>query len=210
VALTISSPNTDRSLLTAAERRAAAGLAASDTSKDAVLVPLANYVDAMITKACNVAAAGAIPPTLRLESVVETFDFKSAQNGLFLARQPVTEVTAVTEAGSELSSGDWELEGRGLYRSTGSERMTWSVGQVSVSYSAGYSTVPYDLKYAAIKFMQAELNTAGRDPLLRRVSIPDVIDKEFWVDPTKSEIVPAEVLSILERGGFINKWDWMR
>lgn len=210
MSLSIPSPNTDRSLLTTAERRGAAGLASTDSSKDAMLNALGGYVDSMITKACNVASVAAIPPTLRLESVVETFSFKSCQNGLFLARVPVVEITAVTEAGSELAEDDWRLEGRGLYRVAGSADTNWSVGETVVSYDAGWATVPDDLKYAAIKFMQAELNTAGRDPLLRRVSIPDVIEKEFWVDPTKSEIVPAEVLSILERGGFINKWDWMR
>lgn len=210
MALTISSPNTDRSLLTIAERRAAAGLAAGDTSKDAILNPLGNYVDAMITKACRVAQAGVIPPTLRLESVVETFQFKAAQNGLFLARRPIVEVTAVTEAGSELAADDWDVDGQGLYRMAGSERTTWSIGETSVSYSAGFSTVPDDLKYAAIKFMQAELYTSGRDPLLKSISIPDVISKEFWVDPSKTEVVPAEVISILDQGGYINKWDWMR
>lgn len=197
-------------MLTLAERRAAAGLAVGDNSKDAILNPLGNYVDAMITKACKVEASGVIPPTLRLESVVEAFQFKSAQNGLFLARTPVVAVTAVTEAGSELSSDDWELDGRGLYRSTGSERTTWSVGDVSVSYSAGFATVPDDLKYAAIKFMQAELSQGSRDPLLKRKKIEGVSEYEYWVDPTKDSVIPADVMDILDRGGLINKWDWMR
>lgn len=210
MALTISSPNTDRSLLTVAERRAAAGLSSNDNSKDAELNALGGYVDAVITKACNVAQAGAIPPTLRLESVVESFEFKSLQSGLFLARKPVVEVTAVTEAGSALAADGWELDGQALYRVSGSARTEWGIGEAAVTYSAGYATVPDDLKYAAIKFMQAELVSKGRDPMLRRYSIPDVIEQEFWVDPTKDDIVPAEVMAILTRGGFVNKWPWMR
>ena len=50
----------------------------------------------------------------------------------------------------------------------------------------------------------------------------DAMDSSSTYDPTAKQkaqaktaripikIVPAEVLSILERGGFINKWDWMR
>lgn len=210
MALTIDTPNTDRSLLTQAERRAAAGLAPTDGSRDVKLNALGGYVDAMITKACDVARSGVIPPTLRLETVVETFNFKSTQDGLFLSRKPVVEVTAVSDAGSALTTDDWELDGQGLWRVSGSTRTYWGVGETSVTYSAGFATVPDDLKYAAIKFMQAELQSGGRDPLLKRFSIPDVIEREFWVDPTKDSVVPADVMDILERGGFVNKWAWMR
>ena len=210
MALTIPTPNTDRSLLTLAERRAAAGLAAGDNSRDAILNPLAGYVDAMITKACRVAASGVIPPTLRLETVVETFEFKSCQNGLFLGRKPVVEVTAVTEAGSALTSDEWDLDGQALYRASGDARTYWGMGDISVTYSAGYATVPDDLKYAAIKFMQAELSQGSRDPLLKRKKIEGVSEYEYWVDPTKDSVVPADVMDILDRGGFINKWDWLR
>lgn len=210
MALTISSPNTDRSLLTLAERRAAAGLSAGDNSKDVILNPLGNYVDAMITKACRVPVSGVIPPTLRLETVAETFQFKSCQSGLFLGRKPVVAVTAVTEDGTALTSDEWDLDGQQLYRASGDARTYWGIGETAVTYSAGYSTVPDDLRYAAIKFMQAELHTSGRDPLLKRIVLPDVIEKEFWVDPSKTDVVPAEVMSILDIGGYINKWDWMR
>lgn len=208
--LTIATPNTDRSLLSTAERRAAVGLSSDDSSKDALLAPLGGYVDALITKACKVAQAGVIPPTLRLETVVETFQFKSAQSGLFLSRRPVVEVTAVTESSSALASDGWEIDGQALYRSSGSARVDWGTGATSVTYSAGYATLPSDLKYAAIKFMQAEWQTSGRDPLLRRKSIEGVSEYEWWVDPTKDSVIPADVLDILERGGFINKWSWMR
>jgi hypothetical protein len=106
--LTISSPNTDRSLLTLAELRAAAG--ATDGSQDAVLTPLGNYVAAMITKACNVARAGAIPPTLRLETVSETFRLKSQQSSLVLARRPVVSFTSVTISSSESDTSDYEYD----------------------------------------------------------------------------------------------------
>jgi hypothetical protein len=208
--LTIASPNTDRSLLTLAERRAAVGLPEGDSSRDAELTAMGHYVDALITQACGVVKSGVIPPTLRLETVVETYQFKSVQNGLVLSRMPVVEVTAVTEAESGLDTSDWDLDGQSLFRFNGSARTTWAIGEVAVTYSAGYAVVPYDLKYAAIKFMQVEDTSGSRDPLLKRIVLPDVIEKEYWVDPTKDQIIPSEVLSILERGGYINRFSWMR
>lgn len=68
--LSIPSPNTDRSLLTRAQLRAAVGV--EDGSKDAALIDLGNYVAVVTAQACRVATAAGIPPTLRLETVVET------------------------------------------------------------------------------------------------------------------------------------------
>src|SRR3954471_20044209 len=109
--LTIASPNTDRSLLTLEEIRVAAGLAPTDNSKDATLVPLGAYVSASITSACKVAKSGVIPPTLRLETVTETFLFKSLQRSLVLARRAVTAITSVTENNSVLSTDDYTIDG---------------------------------------------------------------------------------------------------
>ena len=63
--------------------------------------------------------------------------------------------------------------------------------------------MPDDLARAAIKFVQAAWNQGSRDPLLRRVRVEGVSEREYWVDPTKDSIVPADVMDILERGGFV-------
>lgn len=206
--LIITSPNTDRSLLTLAELRAAVGV--TDSSKDAQLQALGNYTAAAITQACKVAKAGAVPPTLRLETVTESFKFKTQQDAIFLARKPVVEVTGVTEDSSSLTDTDWEVDGHGLYRLTSSERAQWAMGQTTIVYSAGYATVPDDLKFAAIKFVQAEWAQGARDPLLKRISREGVGEREYWVEPSKDSIIPGEVMDILERGGYVNKFGWMR
>lgn len=207
--LTIETPNTDRSLLTLAELRAAAGV--SDNSKDAVLVPLGNYVSAMITKACKVAIAGAIPPTLRLETVTETIRYRSRSgkaDGLVLARRPVVEIVSVTEHGNEISASNYELDAAAsiLYRMSGTCPIRWyCLGDIVVEYSAGYEVVPDDLKYAAIKFVQAELVTGSRDPNLKSLEIVGVSRREWWVsDKQVTSIVPGEVMDILVRGGYVN------
>jgi hypothetical protein len=212
--ITIASPNTDRSLLTLAELRAAAGV--SDNSKDATLVPLGDYVSASITSACKVAKSGVIPPTLRLETVTETFLFKSLQKSLVLSRRPVVEVASVTQTESLLSATEYTLDAAAgiLYRANiagYSYTMPnglygwWPCGNTVVEYSAGYAVVPADLKYAAIKFVQAEVSTGSRDPNLKVLDIAGVSRREWWVsDKQTTTSVPPEVMDILIRGGYVN------
>lgn len=206
--LTIAAPNTDRSLLTLPELRSAVGV--SDTSRDTELSALGGYIAAAITRACKVATAGATPPTLRLETVTETFRPTIGQAALFLARKPVVSITSASEDGSSLTSDEYENDGHGLYRLTSDERLDWVAGQHVIEYSAGWATVPDDLKFAAIRFVQAEWQQGSRDPLLKRIHIEGVSEREYWVDPTKDSVVPAEVMDILDRGGYINKLGWMR
>lgn len=204
--LTVTSPNTDRSLLTAAELRTAAG--ASDNSQDASLALLGGYVSSSIAKACNVAVDGVTPPTLRLETATDTFRLVGSQRELILSRRPVVSITSVTENGTLLTAADYEVDADAglLYRLSSSVRIYWPGVTIVIVYPAGYATVPDDLKYAAIKFVQAELQQGGRDPLLKRRKIEGVSEYEWWVDPTKDSIIPAEVMDILLRGGYINTW----
>ena len=202
--LSIPSPNTDRSLLTRAQLRAAVGV--EDGSKDAALIDLGNYVAVLIAQACRVATAGGIPPTLRLETVVETIVLGTPSEWLDLARRPVTTINSVIENGNEIDSIGYRLAGSAgrLQRRSGTMAALWPQDcDIVVTYSAGWATVPDDLARAAIKFVQAEWNQGSRDPLLRRVRVEGVSEREYWVDPTKDSVVPADVMDILERGGFV-------
>lgn len=201
--------NDDRGLLTTAELRAAAGV--SDSSQDATLVPLGRYVSAVITKLCGVKQAGIIPPTLRLETVTETFFFKSLQKNLVLSRRPVVEIVSVTESDTELSTTDYQFDAAAgiLYRKslTGwcPNYGWWALGNTVVEYSAGYDEVPDDLKYAAIKYVQSEISQGTRDPFLKRIRIEGISEREYWVDTSKASTqTPPEVMDILRRGGYIS------
>jgi len=207
--LTIPSPNTDRTLLTIAELRAAAGV--SGTSRDTELTALGGYIGAVIASACGVARVGAIPPTLRLESVVETFycGGTHSRDALQLARLPVAAITTVTESTSTLSAADYQLDGTMLYRMSSTRRSCWHFGPVVVAYNAGWAVVPDDLKYAAIKFVQSALVQGGRDPMLKRKVTVGVSEYEWWVDPSKDSVVPAEVMEILNMAGYVNRWAWI-
>lgn len=207
--LTIPSPNTDRSLLTLAELRVAAGV--TDNSRDAELTLLGDYISATITSACHVLTAGAIPPTLRLESVTETFRtrYSSHPQALPLGRRPVVAITSVTEDTTVLATTDYEEDQNLLYRLSGSRHIRWPCTAVLVAYSAGYATVPADLKYAALKFARATVQTSDRDPALKRKVTQGVSEYEWWVDPTKDKVIPPEVFDILVSGGYVRQWSWL-
>jgi hypothetical protein len=205
--LSVTTAAADLTLLSIAEMRAAANL--TDGSRDTELRTIAAYTAAVITKACRVSTDGAAPPTLRLESLSDTYRLKSSQNCLILSRVPVVELTTVTENDVELDPAtDYEVEASSglLYRLSGDARICWPCGVIVVEYDAGWETVPDDLKYAAIKFIKAGLQQDDRDPLLKRKVTQGVSEYEWWVDPTKESVIPGEVMDILERGGYVNTW----
>lgn len=204
--LTITYPNTDRSLLTQSELRAAVG---TNPISDPNLLLLGSYVSASITKACKVAAAGAVPPTLREEGVSETFRLKTRSGYISLARKPVVEINTVVENDAAIDLSNVEVDGVLVYKLSGNCRIWWC-GKVEIDYTAGYETVPDDLKYAAVKFVQTALITDGRDQLLKSKTIEGVSSYEWWVDPDKDTVVPPEVLRLLIDGGYVTQFGWMR
>ena len=202
--LTVTTAAIDLTLLTQAERRAAVGVA--DASKDAELATLEARVAALIVAACNVARGGVTPSTLRLETLTETFRLKSSQGYLQLSRRPIVSITSVTEDDDALVAADYEIDGYQLRRIDTDEPSNWPTAKTVVVYTAGWSTVPETLKSAAVKFMQAEWQQGDRDPMLKSKSIEGVSSYEWWVDPTKDSVVPADVMDILQRGGYMNTW----
>lgn len=219
--ITIPSPNTDRSLLSITELRAAAGV--TDGSQDATLTLMGNYISAVITRACKVVVAEEIPPTLRLESVVETIRPRSHRPGIgnlasfSLARGPVVAVTSLVENDVTLTEGtDFELEGRIVWRISANARTWWWYGSIPeanrkivIDYSAGWAIVPDDLKYAAIRMVRTEVQRSERDPNLKMRRIEGVSEHQWWVDPTIDTVIPPDVQDILERGDYVNRWSWM-
>lgn len=206
--LTVTSAAGDLSLLTIAELRAAAGVA--DKSMDDTLKTLGERVASAIAAACRVAKGGTTPPTLRQETLTETFRLKSPHCELVLARRPIVSITSIVEDDETLDADDYEIEASaGMLRRLDDIGCptTWSYrSKITVVYAAGWATVPADLKFAAAKFVQALTQEGDRDPLLKSESIDGVGSFEWWVDPTRSSVVPADVMDILDRGGYVNRW----
>lgn len=196
--LTVTTPAADPTLLTLAELQAAVGDAGVS---DAALTALGQRVAAVIARTCSVPAAGATPPTLRLETLSETIEVGTASATLVLARRPVTEIVTVTEDGTALESGAWRLDAAaGLLRRRSADGPTlWPCdSDIEVAYAAGWATVPDDLKLAAAKLAAVFWSEGERgDPSLRSVEIPGVISKTFWVGPSDDPAIPAEVLDLL-------------
>lgn len=202
--LTIVTPNTGRLLLTRAE--IAAVVSETDGAK---LDALNARVSAMITRECRVASVGATPPTLRLETVTDTYRLKSRQGELILSRRPVVEFTSVIEGETELTEGtDYECERSAglLYRLSDDDRVLWSSGLIVVTYSAGWQTVPYDLRELACKLATMIASESGQNASLGSMEIPGVISETYRFGRPDDPLFPAEIMEGLQRGGYVNSW----
>lgn len=201
--LSIVTENTDRLLLTRAEIGAV--VPETDTAK---LDALNARISALIVKACRVAAAGATPPTLRLEAVADTYRLKSSQEALVLSRMPIVSFASVVEAGTTLTEGtDFECDKSAglLYRLSANDRSCWSSGLIVVSYSAGWQSVPHDLRELACKLATMIGSESGRDASLGGMEIPGVISETNRFGRPDDPLIPAEILEGLQRGGYVNR-----
>ena len=203
--LTISSPNTDRHVLTQAETRVAIGDNGSISSTK--IDTLRSRVAAVINRVCHVVTAGATPPTLRLETVAETVRLRKSAELLLLSRRPIASVTSVVEDGPTLAATDYEiLAAEGLLRRlSDDEPSTWLVAKIVTTYSAGWQTVPNDLKEAACKLAAVLWSEGERvDPNLRREVEPGIMEREYCVSPASDPLIPAEVMDLL--APYRNHW----
>ncbi|HEV7337024.1 MAG TPA: hypothetical protein VGO06_13715 [Bosea sp. (in: a-proteobacteria)] len=196
--LTVVTPAADRKLLTEAEMRAAAGLPADDASQDPALAALNDEVSAILTTACRVARAGVIAPTLRQETLSETF--RSTCDGeMWLSRHPVASVTSIHRDSDLVAPEGYAFDaatGR-IDRILSSPTLSWRPGSYVVVYTAGWADVPVELKLAAKKLVAALRSETARDPSLKRVEIPGVITREWWVGPKDDPLIPGEVMSLI-------------
>lgn len=186
--------NTDRSLLTTAEARAAIG----DESAD--VTALINRVSAAITRACRVPTAGATPPTLRLETVTAIYRFKCSHAFLIMPRRPIVSVTSIVENDVTLDTDDYEIDGAAgmIKRLSDDSETSWPSGKITVVAACGWATVPDDLKLAAMKLCGVIHSEGERvDPNLKAIDIPGVESREYWVSPSSDTLMPQEVLDLL-------------
>lgn len=206
--LTVTTPASDTTLLSIVELRAAIGLTAGDTSKDTELTTIGRRIAVSIAKACKVKPGGVNPPTLRSELLTEVFHFDGRIESLKLGRFPVSSLTSVVEGiATTLTADLYELSGASgvLYRMCNGHGRRWHCARATVVYQAGWETVPDDLKFAAAKYIQAVYQQGSRDPLLRSVTVDGVGSRDFWVDPTRDTVVPAEVMDLLVAGGYVDQ-----
>ncbi|MFU0504014.1 hypothetical protein ACLKMW_05450 [Pseudaminobacter sp. NGMCC 1.201702] len=163
------------------------------------MMTLGLRLSASIAKQCGVASDGVWPATLLAETCSEVFRPSRGANSLVLARRPVSEIISVDENGAALSASDYEVSrGSGVLTRISADRpVSWPSGKITVVYKAGYDTAPGDLKLAASKLATALYSETARDPNLKRIDIPDVEEREYWVAPSDDPLLSAEISDLL-------------
>lgn len=183
--LTLITPAADTGLLSVAELRAAVGLAAGDSSRDADLTTLGAQVAGMIAGFCRVTRAGTAPATLRAETLEQVWRLPSPVAPLILARRFVASIVSASIAGTAIGSSLLELDsGAGLLHrlDSGDRRCAWPCeDKIVVRYVAGFATVPDELKSCAIDLVRMMDSVSGRDPLLRAQQWDGIGREEYQI-----------------------------
>jgi hypothetical protein len=199
--LTVTTPATDRLLLTLAEIQSATGV--TGASYNTELASLNARVASTLARECCIPVSGVNPPTFRVETLTEVFRVVIGARYLPLSRWPVTSITSVVVDGSTLDAANYETdEAAGwLYRLASDELSYWSATKITVVYVAGWATVPDDLKLAASKLARmlwAEDGPNARtDPNLKRQRIEGVGEREWWVPPPADELLSSEIKGLI-------------
>lgn len=206
--LVVTVPAGDLTLLTQEERRAAAGLAGDDTSQDVVLEALDARVAASIAAECNVAIGQGANPTLRRETLTETF-FGRCGDMVRLSRRHEIEVTSISVDGQAVASEDFMVDPEAgfLTRLEDGYPRRWYGRKIVVVYDAGFDEPPADLKQAATDCFRSFYLEQNRDPLVKseRVKIDDVeeVERQYWVGSAPGQssegAIPDAVAGQLKR-----------
>lgn len=204
--LTVTTPTGDLQLLTTSEMRAAAGI--TDATQDDALAALSLRVAAAITAECNVAVGAGYEPTLKQETLTETFRAVNAEC-LALSRRHNVTITSATVDGTLYDAAEYEVQSESglLFRLSNDFRVKWCGRKITVVYQAGFSTVPADLKMAAMEFVGIAWREMGRDPSLKsqEIDIPGVerVKNDFWVGVVPGlsyeGTVPGQISGQLQR-----------
>jgi hypothetical protein len=111
-----------------------------------------------------------------LETVQETF--YSTDRCLRLSRYPVTAVASVTQNGATIDPAGYMVDTAGMLTAG----RCWA-GTVTIIYTAGYALpdgAPLPLQRAVLAQVAYLRTKHGRDPMVRSIAVPGVIDKSFF------------------------------
>ncbi|CAB4142648.1 gp6 domain containing protein [uncultured Caudovirales phage] len=176
--LAVTSPASTRDLTVLDTVKAELGIVG--TSDDAYLADLIRQASDLIARFCR------RPEGFGRETVTQTWRLDRDPPCLILARDIAPAVASVTEDGTALASTDWLLDGSLLYRLQTDRQVAWTASKVVVSYAAGFALltdVPYDLERCCIDLVRAGWRGRGRDPALKSMRVPDVLDVSYWGGP---------------------------
>jgi hypothetical protein len=194
--LTVSVPAPDRNLLTLNEMKSALGIAGS--ASDDALTVLGLQISDLISAECRVPVDGVKPPTLRSETIVETFRQIKTVHPLILSRRFVGAISSLAKDGVALTASDYEVDkAAGLVSRLNSAGgvICWPSALIVATYTAGFDTVPEMLKLAAITVLREQWAAIKRDPLLRRERVDGIGEREYWVNSATGQASLASAVS---------------
>jgi hypothetical protein len=160
--LTVTVPAESYDLTTLATVKAELGI--TDRSEDQNLARWITQASGEVSKRLNRVFAQ--------ETVSEIFRFTRRDDGLLLARFPVSSIVSVVENDTELVPTDYDFAAQNgiLTRLRNDRGWQWPIGKVVVTYTAGYAAMgdlPDGVERLAIIFVNQYRYAADRDPMLR-------------------------------------------
>lgn len=189
--LKVITPAANRDLTTLANVKSELGI--SDNGEDANLA-------SWITAASNVIEAHC-RRVFAEQTYEETFRNVGPQADLILAQYPVSELVSIAENDVTVASGDAEVNADtgALTRLLSDKPAYWPCGKIVVSYRAGFADgdLPAAIERAAIMLVSLFRSGAGRDPLVKSRSVPDVLDTTYWIGGIGDSGLPPDVLALL-------------
>lgn len=204
----VTTPATDLTLATIEQLRVAAGLSSDNGSQDESLTALGNRLAADVATACKIASDGVNPPTLRSETVKDTFRLKSHTASLILSRRFVSSITSIVENGVTLTEGtDFEVDAEAglVKRLSGDTEICWYWGKIVVAYVAGFATVPAELSGIVADEARLRLSESTRDPAVKSETTDGIDSVDYWVgDLPNSSGAPLSDSNMRRLTRFIN------
>lgn len=217
MSLVVTIPADDRNLLTPEQMRLAAGLAVDDESMDEALAILNGVVSDQICDACAISIGNGAGPTLRRETLTETFRSRSIFNPrqrrnpppLYLSRRHDVEIVSITRDDVEEDAASYSVESEAglVYRLARDTHEVWTGREIVVVYEAGFETVPDGLVGAASDLVRHRRSEVSRDPMTKshRVQVMgvDEVETQYWVNAAGSSAysspIPPDIAAKLAR-----------
>lgn len=137
------------------------------------------------------------------ETVSETFRLERNPQKIVLTRFPVSVISSVLENDISLTTDDYESDlAKGMLTRLSSDSLScWAACKIVVSYRGGYDLLddlPDDIQRACISLVRQLRSQSTRDPLAKRIEIPDVRTVDYWVGQVgESGSMPPDVMDIL-------------
>lgn len=212
--LQVTTPATDLTLLSIEELREAADV--SDRSQDDELRRFGLRVAARIAAACRLRRGGAVPATLRQETLLETFRVRSRSDGvplgghvdfyahrghsrLRLARRPIVSLDGLFFDGvsQDVSSTTILIDADAGFIEYLPGKGRFYGLSIGVAYKAGWDTIPEDLKLAARMLLQQYIDMDRNETNLMQENVPGVLERRWQVAKQTDADVPQSILDML-------------